>query len=104
MIELATGKKCRDFTSAEFIASATMRKPAAELGSDPRMHDAGVTFEARRAPGTAPPWSDWWNRPSAGESPDADPAPGGGSRQVNTRPHRNTAATVPPSGESGNAS
>ena len=70
--------------------------PAADLGSDPRMHDAGVTFEAPR-PGTAPPWSDWWNRSFAGESPDADPAPRGGRQATSSASV--TAATVPPSGK-----
>jgi endonuclease G len=42
--------------------------PAAELGSDPRLHDAGVTFEAPR-PTKPPAWESWWERSFAGEQP-----------------------------------
>jgi endonuclease G len=95
VIELATGK-VQGLHFGGVYRERNNAVPAAELGSDPRMHDAGVTFEAPR-PGTAPPWSDWWNRSFAGESPDADPAPRGG-RQV-TSSASVTAATVPPSGK-----
>jgi endonuclease G, mitochondrial len=57
--------------------------PAAALGADPRMHDAGVTFEAPR-PTTAPAWNNWWDRSFAGERPSINSPIG--NRKLDTSP------------------
>lgn len=40
---------------------------SADLAADPRMHDAGVNFEAAR-PASTPAWENWWARSFDGEA------------------------------------
>jgi endonuclease G len=51
--------------------------PSADLGSDPRLHDAGVTFEAPR-PTKPPPWEAWWALESVSAEQSAADAAGNG--------------------------
>jgi endonuclease G len=94
-IELGTGKVLGLHFGGVY-RERNQAVPAAELGADPRMHDAGVTFEAPR-PTTEPAWNVWWNRSFAGESPSVDPQPGGG------KPDRASPAFAKPSDKGGSA-
>lgn len=66
-VELATGK----VLGLHFGGAYRERNygvAASSLGADPRVHDAGVQFEAPR-PTAAPAWNAWWDRSFPGEAP-----------------------------------
>ena len=82
LIDLTTGKVVALHFSGVY-RERNNAVPTAELAADPRLHDAGVTFDAPR-PTAAPPWAGWWDSDSLmersfGDRAERDSQPAAGS-------------------------